>query len=444
MFNNRIFHFVVILQLICFLVSSIVMAQHKCHTQENFLRLEKINPKRFNQILNFQQKLSLKKNDAARDGILGEEIIYTIPVVVHVMHNNASGTIGGIGNINITDAQIKSQIEVLNEDFRKKINTKGYNTHPVGADVKIEFCLADRAPDGKPSAGINRIFYGKSIYEFTNYEEEKQMKAMSYWPSDRYLNIWVVGMNGVVLGISQFPYSSGLEGLNDPDDGALTDGIIVQFDAFGRVGNLAKFYDLGRTATHEVGHWLGLLHIWGDQYCGDDFVSDTPPQAQSNKNLSTKCPVTYSNCSGTVTVDMSNNYMDYSPDLCLNIFTLQQKQRMRAALAISPRRAALLNNTTSCTYLPSANLEVDHSLQNIKMVWTENIIIISTENRIEACNVMMYNVLGEMIFKTTLPAFENEYVMATPSMGRTSESMHFIIIETIKGKIIKKIVPSNR
>ncbi len=434
------FHFFFIL----ILGSDCAIAQQQCHTHEQFKNLKNNNPARYQKMLDFQSMLSTKQNAATRDGVAAAEIIYTIPVVVHVMHNNKLGSIGGINNVNITDAQIKSQIAVLNEDFRKKLGTNGYNTNAVGADVMLEFCLADVAPDGKPSTGINRVLYGKDTFNLFDPVEETKMKAMSYWPSDKYLNIWVVNIAGDILGSAQYPYNTGLEGLNYADDGAATDGIVIHYQAFGRIDNVMKFYNLGRTTTHEIGHWLGLFHIWGDEYCGNDFVSDTPPQAQSNKNLSTKCPATFSKCGGIVTTDMNNNYMDYSPDVCMNIFTLQQKQRMRTALAMSPRRASLLKNVTSCTYLPSATTESIGIAGQMNVSWSNGNLYFSSEVPVSGGKFVIYSMLGETIWEGMVPAFDTAYTIALPNNSKGVEVLCMLVLETNQGKITRKLMPANK
>ena len=425
-------------------VSHSAFAQQQCHTHQQFENLKNRNPARYQQMRDFQKRLAAKQNLANREGIAATETIYTIPLVVHIMHNNKLGTIGGLGNVNITDAQIKSQIAVLNEDFRKKLGSNGYNTNAVGADVMLEFCLADVTPDGKPSTGINRVVYGKDVFNFDDPQEELKMKAMSYWPSDRYLNIWVTNLKDGILGIAQYPYNTGLEGLDYADDGAATDGIVVHYEAFGRVDNVMKFYNLGRTTTHEIGHWLGLFHIWGDEYCGNDFVSDTPPQAQSSKNLSTKCPVTNSKCGALVTVDMNNNYMDYSPDVCMNIFTQQQKQRMRTALSMSPRRSALLKNVSSCTYLPSATSEAVGIAQQMNVFWNNGNLNFTSELPIGAGKLTIYSLLGETIWQGNVPAFDKEYSIALPSNSKGFAAMCMMVLETNQGKIVRKLMPANR
>lgn len=268
-----------------------------------------------------------------------------IPVVVHIMHDsndvypNAS---------NISDAQIQSQLLVLNEDFRKILGSRGYNTHPAGADAEIEFCLATRDPQGNLTNGIVRMPYDRSnSHTFGN---DFTMKSLSIWPTDRYLNIWVVkNMNGI-LGYAYLPEDMATDPLRPQ-----IDGVVIGARFFGSrdkqpLGSnfyLDNTFDLGRTTTHEVGHFLNLLHTWGDGGCeSDDNVFDTP-----------NCSGQYFGC-GSPPIQCGNermiaNYMDYSDDVCMNIYTNGQKTRMRTALTTYAFRAALHhpNNIllTGCT-----------------------------------------------------------------------------------------------
>ena len=283
---------------------------------------------RYKPSLDFEKWLvkKAKSNDYLRTT---DEII-TIPVVVHVIHN---GEAIGEGT-NISQAQIESQIRILNEDFRKKINTNGYNTHPAGADIEINFQLAIQSPEGIPTDGIVRI---KGTQSSWGVLDEPTLKALSFWNPEHYLNIWVCNLSGA-LGYAQFPETDVL-GVpqNSSTTNALTDGVVVDYQAFGDTDNVNAPFDKGRTATHEVGHYLGLLHISGDDFCPtDDFCTDTPPVNDQTRGCPSPIPLA---CDGSVA--QIENYMDYTDDRCMNMFTQQQKTRMRTVLANSPRRKTL-------------------------------------------------------------------------------------------------------
>ncbi|MEO6167771.1 MAG: M43 family zinc metalloprotease [Chitinophagales bacterium] len=243
---------------------------------------------------------------------LQHDSVFTIPVVVHVMHNN--------GIENISDAQIESQIRVLNEDFRKIAGTNGEGS---GVDTKIEFSLAKKNPDGKCTNGVVRI---QSLLTNHDSYERPLLSQLSSWDANRYVNIYVVKSidGGSVLGYASFP--------GGPID---QDGLVVVYNAFGDTLSINAPYNLGRTATHEISHWFGLYHTFnggcGIDTCTEgDYVCDTPPVATANSG----CPVNANSCSNDFpdAKDQVENYMDYTSDACKNIFSAGQRDRMHATL----------------------------------------------------------------------------------------------------------------
>ena len=251
-------------------------------------------------------------------GIRAVEGVVTIPVVVHVLYSNAAQ--------NISDAQIMSQIDVLNEDFRRT-NSDADNTWSQAADTEIEFCLAGSDPLGNPTDGILRVPTSVTAFGTNDGMKSSASGGSDAWPASSYLNIWVCNIGGGILGYAQFPGGS-----------PSTDGVVCGYQYFGTTGTATAPFNLGRTTTHEVGHWLNLRHIWGDGGCGaDDFVSDTPKSGGANYG----CQVGSSSCGST---DMVENYMDYSDDACMNLYTVGQKNRMRALFESGGYRASLLNS----------------------------------------------------------------------------------------------------
>jgi hypothetical protein len=251
--------------------------------------------------------------------------VITIPVVVHIVYRTAAQ--------NISDAQVQSQIQVLNEDFRR-LNADAVNTpslfQSVAADAEIQFCLATRDPLGNPTNGITRTQTTKTSFSvYTDDVKYSSQGGKDAWPTDQYLNIWVCNLGGSVLGYAQFPNGGP----------AATDGVVIDYRYFGRGGSAQAPYNKGRTATHEVGHWLNLRHIWGDAQCGDDYVNDTPVQRGPNYG----CP-TFPKPSCGNTSDMFMNYMDYTDDACMNLFSQGQKTRMRAVLAPNGFRTGLTSS----------------------------------------------------------------------------------------------------
>jgi len=320
----------------------------RCATTENEQKLRELYPNR-NSDEQFENWLApkieaIKANRmASRQNNNSTLNTITIPVVVHVIHNG-----DGLGvNENITDAQILSQITVLNQDFGRIAGTPGFNTNPVGVDTEIQFCLAQRDPNGLFTTGINRYNLGsEASWEIDDINTE--IKPQTHWNPNEYLNIWVVNRIvitifgfeiGEILGYAQFPSGSGLEGLEEGTGPANSDGVVIGHRYFGSsdiypAGTYSAPNDKGRTSTHEVGHYLGLRHIWGDGGCDvDDFCDDTPRAAEANSG----CSIGIDSCPAFPGLDMVENYMDYSNDACMNVFTQDQKDRMIAVLTNAQR-----------------------------------------------------------------------------------------------------------
>lgn len=259
---------------------------------------------------------------AAQRGILpGRTGVTTIPVVVHVVYNPNSP------EQNISDAQIQSQIDVLNKDFRATnpdVASVPAPFKPLVADARIEFVLATTDPSGNPTTGIIRKATTEAAFMDDERVKYDATGGSDAWPSDRYLNMWVCLLGGGLLGYAQFP--------GGPDE---TDGVVITHTAFGNTGTAAAPFNLGRTATHEIGHWLNLRHIWGDDGdgCnGSDFVDDTPNQAGPNTGVPTFPRVT---CSNGPNGDLFMNYMDYTDDAGMYMFTTGQVARMQSALDVA-------------------------------------------------------------------------------------------------------------
>lgn len=337
----------------------------RCATTEYEEYLKSKNPDRlsteeFEQWISPKIKIEKNKKETASKA-LKQNAVITIPVVVHVIHN---GDLLG-ANENIFDQQVLSQIQVLNEDFRRKANSPGFNSNPVGADVEIEFALAKRDPSGVLSNGINRVNLGQESWSTD--EIDDFVKPQTQWDPEKYLNIWVVKFTtNKLLGYAQFPSASGLPGLNADSGAAITDGVVIGYTFFGSSsyfpgGTYINDYDQGRTTTHEIGHYLGLRHIWGDGGCDvDDFCNDTPNAGQENNG----CPVGVDSCPNSPGFDMVENYMDYTNDACMNIFTADQKTRMITVMNNSIRRASL---KTSNSLVPGVIYALDAALMVVDL-----------------------------------------------------------------------------
>jgi hypothetical protein len=318
-------------------------AQQRCATVEYEQQL--VQGRKLPVNANFESWL--QKKIALRAGARTQASTYHIPVVVHIVHN---GEPVGTGS-NISDDQILSQIAVLNKDYNR-LNTDVSQTPAdfanVAGSIAVEFVLARQTPEGFPTNGIIRVKGSKATWTIN---DNTQLKAQSFWPSEDYLNIWVCRLSGY-LGYAQFPISD-LAGLEDyQQELATTDGAVFSYkdfgsstEGYGTFAGLDPQYNLGRTATHEIGHFLGLRHIWGDvDNCGGtDYVDDTPPQRTETYN----CPShplspTAKWCNSKA--PMFQNYMDYTDDACMNLFTQGQIGRMVTVLENSPRRKSLLTS----------------------------------------------------------------------------------------------------
>ena len=269
----------------------------------------------------------------------------TIPVVIHVLWRNPDD--------DLPEDQLRSQIEVLNEDFRGRNPDRASIPAPFRSetgDALVEFALARRDPQGRATNGITRTRTPHAAFPYDGSRAATaRLDALiktgpgsaRAWPREHYLNLWVVPLGGGLLGYAQFPGGA-----------AETDGVVVRSSAFGRKGSLSADYALGRTCTHEVGHWLDLMHIWGDdgRSCdGSDAVADTPNQGGANLGKP-EFPVL--SCGNGPDGDMFMDYMDYVDDAAMTMFTRGQVERMAATL--SGPRASLLSSPALSPPAPAA------------------------------------------------------------------------------------------
>lgn len=312
------------------LSSAGLYAQRTCGQMSHHQHLVEQDP----QVQINLDQINLFTEQMIQSGVVDmEKAVITIPVVVHVLYNTTAQ--------NISQAQIQSQIDVLNKDFRK-LNTDWTNTpsaySALVADCEFNFCLATKDPNGNATTGINRQSTTKTVFN-ADTDDAKSTTTGGYnaWPSASYLNIWVVPAitstsGNTILGYAQFPGGP-----------AATDGLVICHNYFGTTGTVTAPFNKGRTATHEIGHWFNLYHIWGDDgtgCTGSDQCSDTPNQADENYGCPTFPQVSCSN-SG----DMHMNYMDYVDDACMYMFTAGQKARMQALFVTGGARASLKTST---------------------------------------------------------------------------------------------------
>lgn len=416
-------------------------ALNRCGTAEYERILQQRNPNRIRQINDLNRQIEQLQKDQQLLRQQADEVIYRIPIVVHVIHNTASGEIGGATNVNISDEQIVSQIQVLNEDYRRQPGTNGFNASPIGADAGIEFFLATTDPNGQPTTGITRHYYPQKS-SFNVFTDNVLLSQIAYWPSDQYLNIWVTRVDEY-LGFTQFPTLADTPTATDtligPPGAAseFVDGSIIDYRYFGKQipnGSVRDAtYGLGRTATHEIGHWLGLLHTWGDgNGCLDDYVGDTPPTQGPNKTR--QCRETYSNCNGRgQTRDLTEDYMDYSPDGCMNLFTFGQVGRMRAVLQLSPPRARLIQFSTQPP-VESETLTINVYPNPARI---DPVVDIRLKGA-QSFTVDLFDVAGRRV--KTISYIDSRSTRVTLSTDQLSTGMYFVRVKTDNETVSKRLL----
>ena len=290
-----------------------VPAHRMCGTMESHHRLLERYPK-FREVLGNLEHRTLDRL-SQRTAFRAAEGPIQITVVVHVVWN--------VDAENISLEQIQSQITALNRDYSAanpdKSNTPacwlGLVTPP-----DIQFQLATVDPSGNPANGVTYTQTAQTSFGTDDTVKSSAAGGADPWPSDKYLNLWVCSLGGGLLGYAQFPGGP-----------PATDGVVILSSAFGTVGTATAPFNLGRTAVHEIGHWLNLHHIWGDtaDCTGSDFVDDTPTQQHPNYGVPAFPHVS---CTNGPNGDMFMNYMDYVDDACMVMFTAGQVVRMHAAL----------------------------------------------------------------------------------------------------------------
>lgn len=295
-------------------LTGFISAQHRsCAAEEVLQQQLRDNPSMRQEV----ERIMQHTEQFIERGGAQDRVVVTIPVVVHVVYYNSTQ--------NVSDAQIASQLDVLNADFRR-LNADAGNTpsawQGIAADCEVNFCMAQQDPSGNPTNGIVRVQTTVNGFSTNDNVKFSSSGGSNIWNRDRYLNIWVCNLSSGLLGYAQFPGGP-----------ANTDGVVIDYQAFGTNGTAQAPFNLGRTATHEVGHWLNCYHIWGDDgtaCTGTDQVGDTPNQADENYG----CPVfPVISCNNGPNGDMFMNYMDYTDDGCMNVFTTGQKNRMQALFA---------------------------------------------------------------------------------------------------------------
>ena len=370
---------------------------------------------------NYRPEISLSPAGSAPVSIP----VITIPVVVHVLYNEASQ--------NISDEQVLSQIDVLNKAFNLQHADTGRIPSyfkELAANCRIQFCLAKVDPKGHATNGIVRKSTWVSMYGFDDRIKFSDKGGDDAWDADRYFNIWVGNLAGGMVGYSS-PVGAPKE----------TDGIAVKPTAFGTKGTASAPYNLGKTVVHETGHWLGLRHIWGDATCGDDLVDDTPRQKTSNRG----CPSGIKpGCDNTPYGENYQNYMDLTSDECMLMFTVGQMNRMRSSFAVGgPHYKILSSNGCTGTPLPGeAQVPRAEDKPVVKLIGIypnpvqNNLVIDIMENSdLIGADVQVLNQMGQPV-----KAFRIMQTKTTVNVAQFTGGMYIVRINGVGKKYQEKFL----
>jgi hypothetical protein len=339
-----------ILLLFLMLMSFQLSAQRRCNSALNLQELKRNNRPAYDRFMrleqftnDYKQRLKASPNDR----LINDNGPITIPVVVHVIHNEAAAP-----GSNISDAQIFSQMATLNDDYNR-LNADQSNTpsvfQSVAGNLNFQFVLACYAPNGYYTNGINRVQTSRTIFPFTslsfdiydNDVKHSEKGGVNAWPTERYLNIWVCSIDDDIQGYGTFPS----EFPQYPN----LDGVIVNYKAFGSIGTATAPFNKGRSLTHEIGHWLNLIHTAADDggaCSGTDYCDDTPNQGGYTYGGPGLVFGSCSNCQKSCgnQGNMFMNFMDYTDDAYMNLFTNDQKIRARAVFQPGGPRRSFIDN----------------------------------------------------------------------------------------------------
>ena len=411
---------------IIILLSLSVNAQsNKCATMQKLEKSFAKDPSlKQRMVMNEQATQAWIANNSSASRAGGQ--ITTIPVVVHVIWNTSVQ--------NVSDNQINSQIDVLNDDFRL-LNADSLDDqhafYSFTADAGIEFCLAQQDPNGNPTTGITRTQTSVVSWDDNNSDDIKSTANGGHdnWNPTQYLNLYVANLDGTTLGFATFPDELATE----PN----LDGVVIRYEAFGNEGTAGTGTftenDGGRTGTHEVGHWLNLRHIWADTLCGDDFVADTEPAEDANYQCPTFPHRPNNSCGSSADGEMYMNYMDYVDDNCMHMFTGGQADRMDAALN-GPRSGLL---TSQGCEQPSSihDIAFANSISIFPNPSNGNFTVAVDLKGATTVSVTLVDILGATIKELGTLSKGN----TTISVSELSSGAYFLKVSNASRSAIKKI-----
>lgn len=358
----------------------------KCGIVESTKRLNQENPGREGLMLRDEQYL--QQTIASGQNSRSSNTIYTLPVVVHVVWRTSAQ--------NISDQQILSQIDVLNEDFgHRNLDTSSIPSvwRSISSASNFQFCMARTDPNGNATNGIERR--QTTVNSFSTNDDVKHYATggLDAWDTRHYFNIWVCNLGNGILGYAEFPTSQASN----------TYGVVILYDSFGRTGVVSYPYNKGRTATHEIGHCFNLKHIWGDDgsaCSGTDNVSDTPNQGGETYGCLT-FPAN-DNCNTTTNGYMFMNYMDYSDDRCLYMFTNGQNTRMNTAMTAWYSDLLASGKCESPVGIPGAPDDFQLSIYPNPSEGILNLDMTATRDLGKSIDLTIHDALGKIVYTQKL------------------------------------------
>ncbi len=405
-----------IITLFALALTNQLLAQEKCssfpYLQEE-LQKDPSLAQRINSIETFTRQQIIQDHTTARTEIM----VIKIPVVVHILYHDPSQK--------ISDAQVLSQIKALNDCYRRR-NADTVKTpavfRPIAADCEIEFQLAISDPNRRSTSGIIRKYTPITKWEMNDNMKFAAQMGDDAWDPRSYLNIWVCHLDRLA-GYSSFP------GGTDSKD-----GVVIDFGAFGTF-NSETGYNMGKTAVHEVGHWLNLKHLWGDANCGDDGVDDTPKQASYTSGCPSGIRIT---CGNAPNGDMYMNYMDFTSDPCTNLFTNGQKARMRALFAPGGPRNAILSSKgldmplVFESPLPDDSPQWLHPQLYPNPAITEMTLDLAYDVRWLGKNILVTNLQGQTVMQVSVTS-KNQRI----DISKLQAGMYFLAAKKDDGESMK-------
>ncbi|MBK9284074.1 MAG: T9SS type A sorting domain-containing protein [Sphingobacteriaceae bacterium] len=409
-------------------VSNLFAQSSKCATMKLYEKRKVMDPQtesRMNKLEAFTNDWIKNQNTKNNTKHKGAAVI-TIPVVVHVVYHTTTE--------NISTSQIISQIDALNEDFRLLNSDSLQPSHPFWtytADCEIQFCLATKDPQGNASSGITRTYTDSLAFSANGSEKFTASGGKNNWDPTKYLNLWVcnLGNSGGTLGYAAFP--------SDLNTYPAEDGVVIRYEAFGTTGTAGtggfSANALGRTATHEVGHWLNLRHIWGDGTCASDFVSDTEIAEDANYNCPSFPHNANSTCGSGSNGEMYMNYMDYVDDNCMKMFTFGQSTRMKAAL--NGARSAILTSN-ACVLVGLAENAFLNNFSIYPNPAADMFVLKSDKSLENDVHVSLIDQIGRIVYSTTTN-FQSELNI---NLSDISSGSYLIKFESGINSGVKKVI----